>query len=134
MNPKYVRAFMETAKVFAQCSTAERLKVGCIAVKSDRIISIGLNGTPNGWDNNCENPDGSTKQEVLHAESNMITKLARSEGGAEGAVVFITHSPCIECAKLLYQCGIKKVYYESEYRSRDGLLFLEKAGVSVEKV
>ena len=134
MKQKYINAYLQTAKVFAECSTATRLKVGCIAVKNDRILSVGLNGTISGADNSCEDANGNTRPEVLHAEMNMISKLARSEGGAEGCTVFITHSPCIECAKLLYQSGISTVYYETEYRSRDGIVFLEKAGVKVNKV
>jgi dCMP deaminase len=134
MKEKHIQAFMKTAKNFADCSTANRLHVGCIAVKNDRVISIGYNGTPNGWSNVCEDENGNTIPEVLHAETNMLMKLARSEGGAEGASVFVTHSPCLECAKLIYQAGVVSVYYETEYRSRAGIDFLIKVGVKVEKV
>ncbi len=129
MKEKHICAFMKTAKTFAECSTAKRLHVGCIAVKDNKIISIGYNGTPNGWDNNCEDDDFKTLPEVLHAESNMLMKLARTTGGAEGSTVFVTHSPCLECAKLIYQSGVKEVYYETEYRNKDGVNFLNKCGV-----
>ena len=134
MKEKYIKAFMKTAKVFAECSTATKLKVGCIAVKDDRIISIGLNGTPNGWSNVCEDDSNMTLPEVLHAESNMLMKLAKTSGGAQGASVFISHSPCLECAKLLYQSGVSQVYYETPYRSDDGINFLKKAGIEIGQI
>ena len=129
---------MEVVKIFAHLSTAKRLQVGAIVVKDDRIISIGYNGMPSGWDNNCENvlEDGSlkSKPEVLHAETNAITKLARSAESGEGATIFITHAPCLNCAKLIYQSGISTVYYETEYRSTEGVEFLQHSGVNVESV
>lgn len=134
MKEKHIKAFMETAKVFAECSTANRLHVGCIAVKDNKIISIGYNGTPNGWDNVCEDENNKTLPEVLHAESNMLMKLARTTGGAEGSSVFITHSPCLECAKLIYQSGVKEVYYDIEYRNDEGIKFLKRCGVEVKKL
>jgi dCMP deaminase len=134
MKEKHIKAFMETAKVFSECSTANRLHVGCIAVKDNKIISIGYNGTPNGWDNVCEDENNKTLPEVLHAESNMLMKLARTTGGAEGSSVFITHSPCLECAKLIYQSGVKEVYYDIEYRNDEGIKFLKKCGVEVKKI
>ena len=134
MKEKHIKAFMETAKVFAECSTANRLHVGCIAVKDNKIISIGYNGTPNGWDNVCEDENNKTLPEVLHAESNMLMKLARTSGGAEGSSVFVTHSPCLECAKLIYQSGVKEVYYDIEYRNDEGIKFLKKCGVEVKKL
>lgn len=134
MKEKHIKAFMQTAKVFAECSTANRLHVGCIAVKDNKIISIGYNGTPNGWDNVCEDENNKTLPEVLHAESNMLMKLARTTGGAEGSSVFITHSPCLECAKLIYQSGVKEVYYDIEYRNDEGIKFLKKCGVEVKKL
>ena len=103
---------MATAKIFAELSHARRLHVGAIVVKDDRIISIGYNGMPAGWDNNCEdeiNNELKTKPEVLHAESNAIAKLAKSSESGLGADIFITHAPCMECAKLIYQSGIKRV-------------------------
>ena len=134
MKEKHIKAFMQTAKVFAECSTANRLHVGCIAVKDNKIISIGYNGTPNGWDNVCEDENNKTLPEVLHAESNMLMKLARTTGGAEGSSVFITHSPCLECAKLIYQSGVKEVYYDIEYRNDEGIKFLKRCGVEVKKL
>jgi dCMP deaminase len=133
MKDKHLQAFMKTAKVFSECSTAKRLKVGCIAVKDNKIISIGYNGTPNNWDNRCESDENQTLPEVLHAETNMIAKLARTGGGSEGCSVFITHSPCMECSKLLYQSGVQHVYYEMEYRSREGIDFLKKVGIHIEQ-
>jgi dCMP deaminase len=132
---------MQTAQTFAELSHARRLQVGCIIVKDDRIISIGYNGMPAGWDNNCEDEflheDGSvtnkTKSEVLHAETNAIAKLARSSESGEGASLFVTHSPCLECAKLIYQAGIKEVYYENHYRDTTGVNFLLKSGVVIER-
>jgi len=130
---KFVEAYMDTAKRFAELSHCNRLKVGAIIVKDDRIISIGYNGMPSGWDNCCEE-DGHTKAEVLHAEANAITKLAKSTESGDGATLFITHSPCIDCAKLIVQSGIADVYYDQKYRSDDGLVFLTKSGVRLCKV
>jgi dCMP deaminase len=138
MKDKFKRAYMKTAKTFAELSHAKRLKVGCIIVKDDRIISIGYNGMPAGWDNNCEDitEDGNlkTKSEVLHAESNAIAKLAKSLESGQGATLFVTHSPCLECAKLIYQSGITKVMYEEFYRDNSGLNFLEKSGLELEQL
>ena len=134
---------MQTAQTFAELSHARRLKVGCIIVKDDRIISIGYNGMPAGWDNNCEHemkwPNGEirflqTKDEVLHAESNAIAKLARSVESGEGASLFVTHSPCIECAKLIYQSGIARLFFGTQYRDMAGVEFLKKSGVAVEQL
>lgn len=143
MKYKLIEAYMKTAETFAELSTAVRLHVGAIVVKDDRIISIGYNGMPSGWDNICEyteyddngDPLGiKTKPEVLHAETNAIAKLAKSTESGNGAVLFVTHSPCLDCAKLVYQSGINSVFYRNAYRSDDGIKFLEKAGVKVEKV
>jgi len=134
---------MKTAETFAECSTARRLHVGAIAVKDDRIISIGYNGMPSGWDNNCEfnYTDPQTKQtslvtrpEALHAETNCVAKLAKSTESGLGATMFVTHAPCLDCAKLIYQSGINTVYYRNSYRDEDGIQFLEKAGVKIEKI
>lgn len=131
---------MKTAEVFAELSHAKRLHVGAIIVKNDRIISIGYNGMPAGWDNDCEDEiydeDGfhitlKTKPEVLHAESNAIAKLARSNESGEGAAIFITHSPCLDCSKLIYQSGIKQVFYRDGYRDSSGINFLEKSKIPV---
>lgn len=135
---------MDTAKRFAKLSHARRLKVGAIIVKNDRIISIGYNGMPAGWDNNCEyehytldNPNDyelKTRPEVLHAESNALAKLAKSHESGEGADLFLTHSPCIDCAKMIYQSGIRRIYFETNYRSDDGIKFLQKSGIDVVRI
>lgn len=149
MKQKLIDAYMKTAEVFAELSSARRLHVGAIVVKDDRIISIGYNGTPSGWDNNCEHEvvvavvDGvpqreikelRTKPEVLHAETNAIAKLAKNGESSNGATMFITHAPCLDCAKLVYQSGINSVFYRNSYRNEDGIQFLEKCNVKVEKV
>ena len=143
MKPKLVEAYMKTAETFAGLSSAVRLHVGAVIVKEDRIISIGYNGMPSGWDNNCEfeytDPQTKetslvTKKEVLHAETNAIAKLAKSTDSGVDSTLFVTHAPCLDCAKLVYQSGINSVYYRNTYRSTDGLEFLEKAGVRVEKI
>lgn len=140
MKDKFITAYMDVAERFAQLSSAKRLQVGAIVVKDDRIISIGYNGMPSGWDNCCEEWDGEdewgntiwkSKKEVLHAETNAIAKLARSPESGEGAAIFITHAPCIDCAKLIYQSGIATVYYKNEYRSTQGIDFLTKSGVVI---
>jgi dCMP deaminase len=125
MKEKYFDTYMKIAKVFAEHSSAKRKKVGAVIVKDDRIISIGYNGMPSGWSNDCE-IDGVTKPEVLHAESNAIAKLARSTESGEGATLFVTCAPCLECAKLIYQSGIKEVFYDEDYRNNDGVYFLNK--------
>ena len=170
MKSKYIDAYMQTAQIFANCSTAVRLKVGAIVVKDGRILSIGYNGTPSGWDNNCENvewcsaggwlsaeeiiegwpyegtyldADGNTMQgryrlktkpDVLHAEMNALMKLAKSTESGDQATMFITHAPCMDCAKGIYQAGIKSIYYRTSYRDSAGVEFLEKCGVKIEKV
>ena len=132
MKRKFVDAYMDVAERFAQLSSATRLQVGAIVVKDDRIISIGYNGMPSGWENECEIPgEDKTKAEVLHAETNAIAKLAKSGESGLGATMFVTHAPCIDCAKLVYQSGIATVYYKSKYRSTQGLEFLDKSGVEV---
>lgn len=142
MKTKYIAAYMKVAYTFAELSSARRLHVGAIVVKDDRIISIGYNGMPSGWNNTCEEVMGwkndqevlKTKAEVLHAESNAIAKLARSSESGLGATLFVTHSPCMECAKLIYQSGISTVYYDQDYRDGAGIKFLEESGVAVNKV
>jgi len=142
MKQKHIEAYMKTAEVFAECSTAMRLHVGAIIVKDERIISIGYNGTPSGWDNNCEdikvNNDGDyvtvTKPEVLHAETNAIAKLAKFNGSGSGSVLFVTHAPCLDCSKLVFQSGISTVYYRNSYRDNAGVDFLNRAGVKVEQI
>jgi dCMP deaminase len=142
MKTKLVQAYMKTAATFAELSHARRLHVGAIVVKDDRIISIGYNGMPAGWDNNCEDTvqhsddttSLKTKPEVLHAETNAIAKLARSSDSGLGADLFVTHSPCLDCAKLIYQSGISRVWYGTEYRDSSGPDFLRKSGVEVNRV
>ncbi len=131
MKQKFIDAYMDVAERFARLSSAKRLNVGAIVVKDDRIISIGYNGMPTGWDNCCEDFNNKSKPEVLHAESNAIAKLAKSSESGLGASIFITHSPCIECAKLIYQSGISTVYYKNPYRSSAGIEFLKKSKVKV---
>jgi dCMP deaminase len=133
VKSKFIHAYMDVAKRFAQLSHAKRLNVGAIVVKDDRIISIGYNGMPSGWENECE-IENTTKPQVLHAESNAIAKLARSNDSGLGADIFITHSPCIECAKLIYQSGIKRVYFGEQYRSTDGLDFLTASKINIIQV
>jgi dCMP deaminase len=176
MKPKFQKLYITIAETVATMSQAQRLQVGAIVVKDDRVISLGYNGMPAGWDNNCEDklysrgdeggwidPDEikqqwpfeelvheslsddtvwthtrrfslKTKPEVLHAETNAIAKLARSSDSGLDADIFVTHSPCLDCAKLIYQSGIKSVYYRNAYRSTDGIDFLEKSGVKVVKL
>tara|TARA_X000001036_G_C20344282_1_gene669799 strand:+ start:98 stop:511 length:414 start_codon:yes stop_codon:yes gene_type:complete len=119
MKSKFKKYFMSIAEETAKLSHATRAKVGCIIVKDNRIISIGYNGMPSGWDNECE-ADGKTKPEVLHAEANAITKLARSSDSSEGSALFCSHMPCIECAKLIHQSGISSVYYLINYKAAKG--------------
>ena len=143
MKNKFIKTYMEVAESFAKLSSAVRLQVGAIVVKDDRIISIGYNGMPSGWDNECEDTfhhhelgtcTTVTKAEVLHAETNAIAKLAKSSESGLGATMFVTHAPCIDCAKLVYQSGIATVYYKHNYRSTQGLEFLTKSKVDVIKV
>ena len=145
MKQKFIEAYMNVAERFAQLSSAQRLHVGAIVVKDDRIISIGYNGMPSGWDNVCEEETIielenkfdkilKTKPEVLHAETNAIAKLARSNESGLGADMFITHAPCMDCAKLIYQSGINTVYYRNAYRSTDGIDFLNQSKIEVVKI
>jgi dCMP deaminase len=138
MKQKYIKAYMDVAKRFADLSSAKRLHVGAIVVKDDRIISIGYNGMPSGWSNICEDvlEDGSlkTKPEVIHAEANAIAKLAKSTESGKDAVMFLTHAPCIDCAKQIFTAGITKVYYENDYpRGSDGIQFLMECGIETIK-
>ena len=149
LKEKFIQAYMDTARRFADLSSARRLHVGAIIVKDDRIISIGYNGMPAGWDNNCEDEsvelysgyEGAihrtvlkTKPEVLHAETNAIAKLARSTESGLDATMFITHAPCLDCAKLIFQSGIRSVFYAEDYRSDAGVQFLTKSNVDIKKV
>jgi len=134
MKPKLINAYMECAEVFAKLSTAKKLQVGAIIVKDQRIISIGYNGTPEGWCNVCEDEHNKTKPEVIHSEMNCINKLARSTESGENSTMFITHSPCMECAKSIYGAGIKEVYFKNFYRDDSGIIFLKKCGINIERV
>jgi dCMP deaminase len=142
MKQKFIDAYMDVAKRFAQLSSAKRLQVGAIIVKDDRIVSIGYNGMPAGWTNECEEiihgEDDTvytkTKDEVIHAEANAIAKLARSPESGAGSTMFLTHAPCIGCAKQIYTAGIGKVFYNENYRDISGVAFLEKCGIEVVKV
>lgn len=159
MKKKYIDAHMEAAEVYSKLSSAVRLKVGCVIVKDNTIIGIGYNGMPSGWDNSCEDVEWCydvrdthhtqdwkycddkkqfyrtvTKPEVLHAETNAIAKVSRSTNSSQDATLFVTHAPCLDCAKLIHQSGINSVYYRNQYRSDSGLKFLEKCGIHVEKV
>lgn len=139
MKSKFIDYYMKVADLTSKLSYARRLQVGALIVKGNQIIGTGYNGMPTGWDNNCEDTvwhsDGErtlkTKPEVLHAESNAIAKVSRSTESSEGATLFCTHAPCIDCAKLIYQSGISSVYYRDAYRSEDGIRFLKLSGVNV---
>ena len=160
MKEKFIDAHMKAAEVYAQLSSAKRLQVGCVVVKDNTIIGIGYNGMPSGWTNDCEykdypdkwvkndyvdfdyplqEPDGTyyrlkTRPETLHAETNAIAKIARSTNSSDGAALFVTHAPCLDCAKIIHQAGINSVYYRNTYRSTDGIDFLEKCNINVKKV
>ena len=142
MKQKFIDAYMDVAERFAKLSYAKRLQVGAIVVKDDRIISIGYNGMPSGWDNNCEDyflfsddtVTTKTKPEVIHAEANAIAKLAKGNESGDGSTMFLTHAPCIDCAKQMYTAGVKSVYYRDSYKNNDGLTFLEKCSIMVSKV
>lgn len=140
MKNKHIKAFMDVAEIFAKLSSAKRLQVGAIVVKDDAVISIGYNGMPSGWDNTCENlvygrsdeePLLVTKPEVIHAEANAIAKLAKSTTSSDGAYMFVTHAPCIECSKQIYTAGISKVIFKEHYRDTKGIQFLSSCGIEV---
>ena len=128
---KFDQRYLEMARIWAQNSYCQRRQVGALVVKNGMIISDGYNGTPSGFENICEDDNGVTKPYVLHAEANAITKLARSNNNSDGATIYITASPCIECAKLIIQSGIKRVVYGEKYRLMDGIELLERAGIEV---
>jgi dCMP deaminase len=130
---KFDHSYLEMAEIWAQNSYCKRRKVGALLVKDRMIISDGYNGTPSGFENVCEE-DGVTKPYVLHAEANAITKVAKSGNSSEGATLYVTASPCLECSKLIIQSGIRRVVYRDEYRLTDGIDLLRRAGIEVEKV
>lgn len=121
--------YLKMARIWAQNSYCQRRQVGALVVKDGMIISDGYNGTPSGFENICEDENNVTKPYVLHAEANAITKLARSNNNSDGATIYITASPCIECAKLIIQAGIKRVVYGEQYRLTDGIDLLKRAGI-----
>jgi len=160
MKQKFIDYFMDIAERTAKLSTAKRLQVGSIIVKDNRIVSIGYNGMPPGWTNECENTifvlneevigtdmvslgytqseNGNwfktkTKPEVIHAEANAIAKLAKSSESGDGSVMFLTHAPCIDCAKQVFTAGIRKVIYKNDYRSDKGVVFLQQCGIGVDR-
>ena len=123
--------YLRMARIWAENSYCQRRKVGALVVKNKMIISDGYNGTPSGFENQCEDENNVTKSYVLHAEANAITKLARSSNNSENATLYVTASPCIECSKLIIQAGIKRVVYGEKYRLEDGINLLKKAGIEV---
>jgi dCMP deaminase len=135
MKPELIDAYMDIAERFAQVSKCDRLKVGAIIVKNGSILAHGWNGTPSGYRTNCcEDENGVTSPFVLHAEQNVLVKMAKSTESIEGAELFCTHSPCSECSKLLAQSGIKKVYYKHKYRITEGIDVLNALGVETQEV
>ena len=130
---KFNHSYLQMAEIWAQNSYCKRRKVGALLVKDRMIISDGYNGTPSGFENICEE-DGVTKPYVLHAEANAITKVAKSGNSSEGATLYVTSSPCLECSKLIIQSGIRRVVYRDEYRLTDGIDLLRRAGIEVERV
>jgi dCMP deaminase len=128
---KFDQRYLDMARIWAQNSYCQRRQVGALVVKDSMIISDGYNGTPSGFENVCEDETGVTKPYVLHAEANAITKLARSSNNSDGATIYITASPCIECAKLIIQAGIKRGVYGEKYRLMDGIELLQRAGIEV---
>ena len=124
--------YLRMARIWSENSYCQRRKVGALVVKNKMIISDGYNGTPSGFENVCETEDNVTKPYVLHAVANAITKLARSENNSDGATLYVTASPCIECAKLIIQAGIKRVVYGEKYRLEDGINLLKRANIEVE--
>lgn len=134
MTPKHLAMYMEMAKVAANASYANRLKVGALAVKDHRVLSVGYNGTPAGLSNECENELGLTNQNVIHAEMNLIYKMARDGQSGAGADIFITHSPCFECAKAILSVGFCKVWFDFLYRDASGIDLLTNNGVEVERL
>lgn len=131
---RYDHAYLRMALEWAKLSHCKRKQVGAIIVKDRMIISDGYNGTPTGFENKCEDEEGLTKWYVLHAEANAILKVASSTHSCSGATLYLTHSPCKDCAKLIHQSGIKRLVYIQQYKDNSGLLFLEKAGVDIAQV
>jgi dCMP deaminase len=131
---KYDKAYLRIAKEWSQLSYCKRKQVGAIIVKDRMIISDGYNGTPSGFENCCEDEEGLTRWDVLHAEANAILKVAKSTQSCNGSTLYVTYSPCTDCSKLIMQAGITRVVYLEEYRDTNGLDFLRRAGVEVKKI
>lgn len=131
---KFDHSYIEMASIWAKNSYCKRRQVGALIVKERMIISDGYNGTPSGFENICEDETGATKPYVLHAEANAISKIAKSGNSSEGSTMYVTASPCLECAKLIIQAGIKRVVYKDEYRLTDGIDLLKRAGIEVVKL
>ena len=134
MKSKFDSRYLEMASIWAKNSYCKRRQVGALIVKDNMIISDGYNGTPSGFENICEDENGVTKPYVLHAEANALTKVAKSGNSSLGATLYVTASPCMECAKLIIQSGIKRVVYKDEYRITDGIDLLRRAGIEVEQI
>jgi len=128
------RRYLEMARIWAQNSYCKRKQVGALIVKDKMIISDGYNGTPSGFENNCEDDENKTKPYVLHAEANAITKVAKSNNSSENATLYITTSPCLECSKLIIQSGIRRIVFNDKYRNEDGLKLLERAGIKIVQI
>jgi dCMP deaminase len=126
--------YLQMASIWAENSYCKRRKVGALIVKNQMIISDGYNGTPSGFENECENENDKTKSYVLHAEANAITKVAKSNNSSEGATLYVTSSPCMECSKLIIQSGIKRVVFKDIYRLQDGIELLKNANIEVEQI
>lgn len=133
-DKKFDKSYIKMAHVWAENSYCTRRKVGALVVKDRMIISDGYNGTPSGFENVCEDEDGNTKPYVLHAEANAITKVAKSNNSSKDSTLYITDSPCIECAKLIIQAGIKRVVYSRAYRITDGIDLLRRAGIEIDQL
>lgn len=134
MKSKFDTSYLKMARIWAANSYCKRRQVGALLVKDRMIISDGYNGTPSGFENVCEDVNGVTLPYVLHAEANAISKVAKSGNSADGATLYVTASPCLECAKLIIQAGIRRVVYSDEYRLQDGIELLRKAGIECELI
>lgn len=131
---RYDRAYLRLANEWSKLSHCKRKQVGALIVKDATIIADGYNGTPTGFENGCEDAEGNTKWYVLHAEANAILKVARTTNNANGATLYLTHSPCKDCSKLVLQAGIKRLVYIEAYKDKTGLEFLEKAGLDIKQI
>ncbi|HPF94115.1 MAG TPA: dCMP deaminase family protein [Tenuifilaceae bacterium] len=133
-QPEFDKRYLEMAHIWSKNSYCKRRQVGALIVKDKMIISDGYNGTPSGFENICEDENGRTKQYVLHAEANAITKVAKSNNSSEGSTLYVTSAPCIECSKLIIQAGIRRVVYSDDYRATEGIELLQRAGIEIVKL